>query len=384
MTLYRARALMVDDGVITAYVPQVFGDTPIRITDTIGELPSGPSTGWVMFESGATEFPVWTTGAVTAGPEPAPEAPDTTGGLRSLLIFYAPLNVINLRYNDDYAAGVIARYDDVVLPTGLEDPASPSYSSTVAVMQKVASLNPSTVMWGYIDTGRSTGNFPLDTLKMQIDQWMAIGAGGIFCDVIGYAYGVERSRQNDIINYIHSKGVGGILNVWNPHETLGSQVDPIYNPDGIPTVADARDVLLLESWVCNSDAYPDPYYATFSDLKTRADIARVYRDTLGIKLFASSIIQYTGRTDAQIEEYRDMSEALARVFRMDGSGLAASSYSSTGADVGLVRPSFSKFQPIPLRPEAPYILNGTWTEVEAPDLGILVHFDATTHTWVQR
>ena len=52
---------------ITAYVPQVFGDTPISITDVIGGLPDGPTNGWVMFESGWPEFPVWSSGVVTGG-----------------------------------------------------------------------------------------------------------------------------------------------------------------------------------------------------------------------------------------------------------------------------------------------------------------------------
>jgi hypothetical protein len=304
-------------------------------------------------------------------------------GLRSLLIFYAPPNIINGRFNDDYAAAILARYDDVVLGTGLEDPGSPYYASTTAIIQKVAALSPSTVIWGYIDCGVTTGNLPLSTLQTQIDQWMTIGAGGIFCDVIGYAYQVPRSRQNDIINYIHSKDVGAILNVFDPDEVLAPDVEPTYNPSGTATAANDTDVLLLESWVCNSDAYGTPHYTTFSDVKTRADAARAYRDSLGIRLFAANIIEHNSRTENQIKEYRDISEALARVWRLDGSGLAASTYSATGGDVGIAQPRYSSLRATPFRPDAPYILNGPWTEVEAPDLGLLVHYEAGTHTWTQ-
>ncbi len=304
-------------------------------------------------------------------------------GLRSLMIFYAPPNVLNAQFNDEYAAGVFSRFDDVVFGTGLEDPGSPYYASTTAIIQKIATLSPTTIVWGYIDTGVSTGNFSLATLQNQIDQWIAIGAKGIFCDVIGYAYGVSRSRQNSIINYIHSKGVGAILNVFNPDEVLSSAVDATYNPSGTATVADSRDVLLLESWVCNSDAYSSPYYATMSDIKTRADKARTYRSSLGIKIYAVNIIQHSGRTESQLNAYRGVAEALARTFRLDGSGTVPSNYSASGSDNGAAVARFSLLRPNPLRPTAPYILNGLWTQVDAPDLGITVQYDVGTHTWTQ-
>jgi len=321
-------------------------------------------------------------GTITPAKLAAGAATSNTG-LRSLQIYYAPPNVINGRFDDDYAAAMLSRYDDVVLGTGLEDPGSPYYASTTAIIQKIAELSPDTVVWGYIDCGVTTGNLSLPTLQTQIDQWLAIGAGGIFCDVIGYAYQVSRARQNSIISYIHSKNVGAILNVFDPNEVLSPAVNATYNPGGVATVANDTDVLLLESWVCNSDAYPDPHFTTFSDIKFRGDAARVYRDNMGIRLFATNILEHTGRTENEIKEYRDISEALARIWRLDGSGLAASTYSSSGSDVGIVRPRFTSLRSTPFRPDAPYVLNGPWTEVEAPDLGLLVHYEPGTHTWAQ-
>lgn len=304
------------------------------------------------------------------------------GALRNMLIFYAPPTIINAAYSVDVAAQTLCRYDDVVLGTGLEDPAGPYFADTRSIISKVAGWSPGTVIWGYIDTGISTGNLSLATLERQVDEWIAIGAKGIFCDVIGYAYGVSRARQNTIIDLIHSRGVGAILNVYNPDETLGSQVDATYNPQGAPTHADDRDILLLESWVCNSEAYADPFYATFSDIKTRADKARAYRQSLGVRVVASNIISHTDNTVEEVRAYHDLSEAFARVFRLDGTGLAAHTYSSSGPDAGKVQPFFSAFARTPLRTDAPYLLNGGWTAVSAPDLGITV--DTDDHTWVQR
>ena len=352
-------------------------------TVTLGGDLSGNATA-AQIANGAISTDKIANGAITVDKLAPGTISSTDTGLRSLLIFYAAPNVANGQFNDDYAAGILSRYDDVVLGTGLEDPSSLYYTSTNAIIDKIAALSPETVIWGYIDAGVTTGNLSLATLQNQIDQWIAIGAKGIFCDVIGYAYHVPRSRQNAIIDYIHSKGVGAILNVFNPDEVLSPAVDLTYNPTGTATTANSSDVLLLESWVCNSDAYSAPYYATFSDIKTRGDKAVAYRASMGIRVFGANIFSHHDHTFDELKEYRDYSEAFARVWRLDGSGIAASSYSSTGPDVGLITPQFSSFRSMKLQPPAPYILNGGWTQVQAPDLGITVTYDGSTHTWSQR
>jgi hypothetical protein len=315
----------------------------------------------------------------------APDAGGSTTGIRSLLIFYAPPNIINAQYNNDYAAGALARYDDVVLGGGLENPADTYYSTTQSIIQKLAILSPSTVIWGYIDAGVTTSNLSLPTIQTQIDQWITLGAKGIFLDTFGYDYHTSRSRQNSILSYVHSKGYGAIMNAWNADDALAPTVDATYNPSGTPTVANSTDVLLLESWICNSTSYASPYFTIISDVKTRGDKALAYRASLGIRIFAANIIVHTGTSESTLQNYYDMSEGLARTWRLDGSGVNAASYSSNGIDVGVVTPRFSSYRSTPLRPTAPYILNGSWTQVQAPDLGITISYNPTgpAYTWQQ-
>lgn len=345
---------------------------------TNGKLGAGAVTTAILGAGAVTTTKI-ADGSVTAA-KLASNVP-TADSLRSLQIFYAPPTTINGKFDVNYAAGTLARYDDVVLGTGLEDPGNAYYADTVSIIAKATALSPGTVFWGYIDTGVSTGNLSMATLQTQIDQWITAGAKGIFCDVFGYDYGVSRTRQNQILDYIHSKNVGAILNVWDADQALGSQVDATYNPTGAVTHANGNDVLLLESWVFNSDAYSSPYYTTFSDIKTRADKARTYRTNIGVRIFATNIILQTGLSENNFAGYRGVAEALARVFRLDGSGVSASSYSSTGTDVSLVNPRKKLMQASPARPTAPYVLNGGWTQIEAPDLGITVNYDTGTHTW---
>lgn len=307
----------------------------------------------------------------------------STNGIRSLLIFYAAPNIINAQYDNNYAAGVLSRYDDIVLGSGLQDPNNTYYASTVSIIQKVAALSPGTVFWGYINTGVTSGNTPLSTLQTQIDQWIAIGAKGIFMDTFGYDYQTPRGRQNSLLSYVHGKGYGSIINAWNADDALASTVDANYNPSGTPTAANSNDVLILESWITNSDAYTSPYYATISDVKTRGDKAIAYRSSLGIRVFGSNVILHTGNTESTLQGYRAIAEGMARIWRLDGSGMAASQYSASGADVGVAQARFSQYHVMPFRPTAPYNINNAWTQIQASDLGITINYATGNYTWTQ-
>lgn len=63
--IYKAYCERVDSGVISLYVPQVFGDVRLKTANATGNAPSGGTEGWVMFESGLAEYPVWV--SATAG-----------------------------------------------------------------------------------------------------------------------------------------------------------------------------------------------------------------------------------------------------------------------------------------------------------------------------
>jgi hypothetical protein len=358
-----------------------------------GQLASGAVTAAAIADSTITAAKLQdnsiTSAKIADGAIPSAKItydPSVAAGIRSLLIVYSPPNIINTQYSDDYAAGILCRYDDVVLGSGLEDSGNAYHASTQSIIAKVKAISPTTVIWGYIDTGVTTGNLSLATIQSQVDAWLAMGAGGIFLDTFGYDYHTSRSRQNSILSYVHSKGVGAMINVWNADDAFSSAVDVTYNPSGTATVAGSNDVLLLESWVCNSDSYTSPYYATISDIKVRGDKAVAYRSSLGIRIFAANIMLHTGTADATLQNYRSLSEGMARIWRLDGTGLQASNYSSTGSDLAVVSPRFSAYRDIPKRTSGTYILNGAWTQVQAPDLGITITYNAgtSTYSWQQQ
>lgn len=316
-------------------------------------------------------------------------ASELRDSLRTLAIFYAAPGIVNLVYDNDYAAGTLARFDDIVLGAGLADPAEPNYANSIAVISKLKALKPDIRIWGYVDIGvlqPPTNNYTVAQMKTQIDQWVTAGATDIFGDDWGYDFHVSRARQNEFLDYVHTRGAGTMgvmMNAWTVDDACGSLVEATYNPTGIAPHIDERDVYLLESWIINTQAFAAPYYATFWDLKVRADAARVYRASTGVKLYACSMAEHTALAAPTLAEYRGMGEALAKVFRLDGYGLTCLNYSSTGADIGLLFPYFPLVRNAPARPTAPYILNGPWTEISAPDLGLVVHYEASDHHWNQ-
>ena len=55
--IYRAKAVQYQSPNLTVYVPQVFGDVTITVTEWITVPETG--MGWVMFQGGDPSFPVW-------------------------------------------------------------------------------------------------------------------------------------------------------------------------------------------------------------------------------------------------------------------------------------------------------------------------------------
>ena len=64
-SIYRAKATRWSGTALTVLVPQIFGEAPVEITDFTGTPTTG--MGWVLFQGGNPEFPVWLGRSVSAG-----------------------------------------------------------------------------------------------------------------------------------------------------------------------------------------------------------------------------------------------------------------------------------------------------------------------------
>ena len=73
--VYRAKAAHVEaNGALSAFVPQVFGDSVVTITESVGSLPGASVMGWVSFHGGNPDFPVWMGSQAGGGPAGITEA----------------------------------------------------------------------------------------------------------------------------------------------------------------------------------------------------------------------------------------------------------------------------------------------------------------------
>lgn len=304
--------------------------------------------------------------------------------LRAFTIYYGVPNNANAVNNADQAAALLARFDDVVLGYDLQNPANVNYATTVSVVSKAKVLNPRLVIWGNIDVGVSGGtshNHSTGTLQTHIDQWVTAGANGIFCDNFGYDRGVTRARQNTIINYVHGKGIGAMLYSTAIADSLSPAIVATYNASGTATVADSRDAYAF-IFGMDSGTIAAPHFTTFATMKTRGDDARAYRTSTGVRMFGINVVQHTGTAATTLDNHRGISEGLGHIFRLDGVGLAHHLFSASGTDLNKIAPYPQRIPPLPGgRLTAPYKINGPNTELEAGDLGVIVHWESGQYSW---
>lgn len=90
--VYRAKCVAVSGNEITAYIPQVYATKSVTFTSRTGVPPSPGDTGWVMFEGGRADYPVWVSLTGSSGtptvvtnvtPSPLPVGKILSGTLES-------------------------------------------------------------------------------------------------------------------------------------------------------------------------------------------------------------------------------------------------------------------------------------------------------------
>ncbi|MEZ4651195.1 MAG: hypothetical protein R3E97_20875 [Candidatus Eisenbacteria bacterium] len=199
---------------------------------------------------------------------------------RDLLIYYSWPSLINGSGGDvALAAAEFGVYDDVVLGDLIETPEHPDNANTIAILAHPAM--DATRTFGYIDLGVAPGqNLSLAEIETRMQQWQATGVDGIFLDDFGYDYSVTRERQNAAIALAHGLGMPVIANAWIPSQALGSEVDPIGNPSGLPTALGTGDFYLFESFQIQEGAYVPE-----SQWQAKAESLEGYRASTGVGVF---------------------------------------------------------------------------------------------------
>jgi hypothetical protein len=182
---------------------------------------------------------------------------------KRLAIYYGIPSLVNGAGGDvARAAAVFAEYDVVVFGDGLEfDDVVPTrtpagagaveYGRTKAIVARLAASPRKTVVFGYIDLGRSQ-QLSLAEIAMRTSRWKALGVGGIFYDEAGADFGVDRARQNAAVAAAHAEGLRVVLNAFNPDDVFR------IGADGVKPRLRAGDAYLLESFAVRNGLPEDP------------------------------------------------------------------------------------------------------------------------------
>lgn len=155
--------------------------------------------------------------------------------------------------------------------------------------KKVADfLKPNTRLFGYVNLGPDNPYDPLPlwrqaglgNVKEAIDRIADSGWYGVFIDQFGYDFGETRIRQNVIVDYAHSRNLKCLVNAWSPDDAMGAEINPRYNPLGVPSHLGQGDFYLIESFlqsdsVCRGGKAYIEKYLKIRDYQSRLGIQTV-------------------------------------------------------------------------------------------------------------
>ncbi len=214
---------------------------------------------------------------------------------KKLAIYYgwpSSLNSAENGWNLDNVADDLAQYDIVVLGAGLEASSHGDHENTKTILGKAVVSNVD--FYGYVTITASQS-----TIETAIDNWKAMGSRivGIFCDEFGYDYGNKRSKQNDVVQYIHDQSLKAFANAWDPDDALGTIACAPHNPSGAAHKLGSGDWYLAESYqVINGNWETEANWTAKSDkmrdYKTSEDVNMATIATEGTTEFSQNKFDY--------------------------------------------------------------------------------------------
>jgi len=244
---------------------------------------------------------------------------------KKISIYYSYPSLVNSSGgNIAQAVAVFSQYDLVVFGSGLELSTHSDHSNTISIITDSGMAN--TSVFGYIDATLS-----LSEIQDKIDLWAAMSVKGIFCDQFGYDYGITRSKQKDIILYIHNANLKGFVNAWNPDDVFSPSVNTTYNPSGLATSMSNQDWYLAESFAVNQGSYDDTDSDSngIKDFQEKAIKMSSYATTYGSNMAAIATLGAA----TFVQNFADYSYFAAVLNSMTAWGFAEQYYSAASASL---------------------------------------------------
>lgn len=233
---------------------------------------------------------------------------------KKLAIYYGYPSLVNSSNgNITKAVSVFKDYDMVVFGSGLEQITHPDNVKTKSIIGNSTMIN--TQVYGYIDSTIS-----LSAIYIKIELWKSMGAKGIMCDRFGYDFGLTRTKQNSIIDYIHTKNLKAMVNAWEPDDVFGKISVPIKNPLKIASTINSGDWYLAAPYQIVSNTYQP-----VSEWKSKSDKMAVYKTQFGTKM-ACITTTNSNTFDSSKMDYGYYSTTL---YNFDAFGWTESNFSAT-------------------------------------------------------
>ncbi|MCO4795104.1 MAG: hypothetical protein KC493_15410 [Bacteriovoracaceae bacterium] len=245
--------------------------------------------------------------------------------LKNVGIYYAYLNSLNYpthAWDNDKVITDLDQYDILVIGDGIEKAAHPDYANSSYIIPRI---NSSVEVFGYVDIGNTVTHSMAD-MKTSVDEWETLGVEGVFLDEFGFDYwsgtdNAMRLRQNEIIDYIHTKNLKVFVNAWDPDDVFVKE-------SSSPSTISSGDYYLAESYV----------FSTAGALNFTNHLAKMAKinsaqTTHGIKAFGVSTTNALGAAYSQTDF--DFMSIAAQLDGLDGIGWGTVSFAAT-TEAGLM------------------------------------------------
>jgi len=255
---------------------------------------------------------------------------------KNLLVYYGWLNCFNPsinNYNNEKVAQDMAKYDIIILGEGLQNPTHTDYANTQVVLPRVKALNPTVLIFGYVNTLYTLADFQTAT-----DQWDALQVNGIYMDEAGYNCGTTRSDFNTRIDYVRLRTYSNIcfVNSWNIDHIIGTADDAEYpnstwNPSLVESKLIEKDWYLLSSFSVDTVSFSgNNGYEDKEEWYIRGSKAIERRATYGINLASVGII---GNNSAKGQELFNFLSLSSIMFSLDACGSTDTNYGASSSTV---------------------------------------------------
>lgn len=253
-------------------------------------IPPGGAVGSVLTKTTETDYAV---GWVAPG--------GTAPKLNNLLVYYGYPSVYKGLYNNAAViADIAANYATWVCGDTYQQPSHPDYANTQAIIAGVRAAG--VKVWGYVAIGVSSQNLSIATMQTAVDQWVTLGVDGIFLDEFGFGYLNPRTRQKDMVDYVHGKGIPICANAWIFEDFVCDNIAELtwptndwkyvnfqtYNPTNLALTRWPTDVFLLENFCYDNVSATDQWVT-----QENASLVRTLNLSKNVTIWALAVLAET-------------------------------------------------------------------------------------------